>query len=136
MTDELIKTIKKQITWLDNNAKSTNIQAISIVVNKLQILAQTLSEDVTQAYALMNETEDNYKAAIAKFVAEYDGGVAKAERLAEVEFVALKKQWTQAKNIYKGLDMLLDRLDKISDSQRQRVSVVKQSDLKNVDGIK
>lgn len=132
MKDEIIKDIGRNIVWLDKNAKSDNILIISQVINKLQIQAATLANDVTKLYALMNNNEDIYKEALAKFVTNYDGSIAKAERAAEAEYAHLKKEWTEAKNLYKRFDVILDRIDKICDSYRQRISVVKQAELKNV----
>lgn len=125
MTDAVIKSIHESIQWLDDHKTSNNVKALVKVIDNLTIKAVTLGTLVTDSYALMNEAEDDYKISVAKFVDDYDGSAAKAERAAEVKYASKKKHWTGAKNTYKKLDMLLDRIDKICDSHRQRVSVLK-----------
>jgi hypothetical protein len=89
---------------------------------------------VTEAYSLQNILEDEYKHSVAEFRKEYKGGVGKGEIEAEVEFADKKRDWTQAKNIYKKLSMKLDRIDKILESHRQSISVVVKTSLKNMTG--
>lgn len=132
MSDAIIAAIAKNIKWLDEHDKSNSTTSITNVVNKLQIQAVTLSKDVVAAYALMNTAEDDYKTAVAKYESEYEGSNAVAKQKAVVEYAGLKKAWTDAKNVYKRLDSFLDRIDKISDSQRQKISVIKQAELKNI----
>lgn len=132
MSDAIIKEIGKNIVWLGKNFESDNILLISQKLNQLQVQAATLANEVSIAYALMNDNEDAYKQNVAQFVTNYEGSIAKAERAAEAEFAPLKREWTKAKNAYKRLDTILDRIDKICDTYRQRISVVKQAELKNV----
>jgi hypothetical protein len=132
MSDETIKQIEKNLTWLNERSKSVNILAITRVVNNLLVHAKTLSDDVSEAYALMNVYEDEYKISVAKYVSGSSISTAKAEREAEVEYADLKRNWTDAKNTYKRLDNFLDRIDKIADAQRQKISVIKQTDMKNL----
>jgi hypothetical protein len=132
MTEKLIADIRHNIAWLDKNAKSDNTTLISQSVAKLNIQAMTLAEAVTDAYAAMNELEDDYKIAVDEFTSAFEGSIAAAEPRARATHAAKKREWTKAKNTYKTLDVLLDRIDKISDSQRQRVSVIKQADMKHL----
>ena len=125
MTDEIITAIHKSIKWLDDHKTSNNITDLVIVIDDLTINAAYLGTLVTEAYQLMNETEDEYKIAVADYVTSFDGSTAKAERHAEVEHQGKKRDWTAAKNGYKKLSMMLDRIDKICDAHRQRVSVMK-----------
>jgi hypothetical protein len=125
MTDEILTAIHKSIKWLDNHKTSNNITDLVIVIDDLTINAAYLGTLVTEAYQLMNETEDEYKIAVAAYVTAFDGSTAKAERHAEVEYQDQKRDWTAAKNGYKTLSMMLDRIDKICDAHRQRVSVMK-----------
>lgn len=128
----IIDEIRRNIQWLESHAKSNNIVNITSVVNKLMTQSVTLADDVVEAYAIMNRAEDAYKHALAKFVTESEDSKAKSEKQAEYKFSHLKSEWTEAKNVYKRLDTLLDRLDKICDHQKQRISVIKQTDLKHV----
>ena len=132
MKNNIIIQIKKSITWLDEHKKSNSIVPISKVINSLTIDSVTLGDTVSDAYALMNELEDNYKIAEANFINEFEGSNAAAERAAEAHLAAEKRLFTEAKNTYKRLNTFLDRIDKICDAYRQMISVVKQTDLKNV----
>ncbi len=135
-TAELITLIDKQVAWLDAklDQKSNDIIGVSKVKDKLAILSEGLGEVVTDAYGIMNELEDEYKFAIAQFKKDFKGGVAKGEIEAEVEFAGKKKDWTQAKNMYKKLNMKLERIDKILESHQQSVSVLVKTGLKNMTG--
>lgn len=131
MTDEIIKSIQESIAWLDKNSKSSNIVSISRTVDNLLIKAAALGEEVTSAYALMNELEDDYKYAVAKHV-EKAASAAKGEREAEVKYYKKKQDWTAAKNAYKKLNSWLERIDKICDGRKQTISVLKNVELKGV----
>jgi hypothetical protein len=132
--EKLIDLINKQIKWLDDNIKSNDILTVGKVLDKLSILAESFGEVVTEAYSIQNILEDEYKHSVAEFRKEYKGGVGKGEIEAEVEFADKKRDWTQAKNIYKKLSMKLDRIDKILESHRQSISVVVKTSLKNMTG--
>lgn len=130
--DEILKEIGKNIIWFGKNAESDNLLTISEKLMQLQVQAATLASIVIDAYALMNEAEDKYKNAVDTFVRDFEGSVAAAEPRARAEHADLKVGWTTAKNLYKRFDIILDRVDKICDAVRQRVSVVKQSEMKNL----
>jgi hypothetical protein len=132
MKQKIIDQIRDNIKWLEDNAESDNIMAITQIENKLQIQAGTLAGEVIKAYAVMNELEDAYKFKMAEFISTSDKSEAKARAAGEATFQKEKKDWTAAKNTYKRFDVILERIDKICDSQRQRISVVKQADLKNI----
>lgn len=132
MTDELIKQINDSIKWLAENPHTNNVVKIVKLIDKLTVSAMTLGESVSQAYSLMNNAEDEYKIAVAKFISKAKTSAAKAERDAEAKYSDLKLEWTSRKNLYKRYDTFLDRIDKICDSYRQRVSVLKQTDLKHL----
>lgn len=131
----IIDDIMTNIDWLEKRVKSENIVELGVVLDKLSIQSLYLATQVTDAYELMNQAEDDYKHSVAKFVKEYDGSLAKAEREAEVEFKSKKEHWSACKSVYKKLDVLLDRIDKIIESHRQRVSVIKQTNLKHITGV-
>jgi len=130
MIDEILSNVK----WLDANAKSEDILNKGIVLDKLSIQCVYLAEQVSDAYGFMNNAEDAYKIAVADYCKNSTEGVAKSEKSAEVEFAHLKRGWTDAKNGYKRLSMFLERIDKVLESSRQRISVVKQTGLKNMTG--
>lgn len=130
MIDEILSNVK----WLDANAKSEDILNKGIVLDKLSIQCVYLAEQVSDAYGFMNNAEDAYKIAVAEYCKNSTEGVAKSEKSAEVEFANLKRDWTDAKNGYKRLSMFLERIDKVLESSRQRISVVKQTGLKNMTG--
>ena len=131
---DMIDDILKNIKWLEDRITSEDIVNIGIVLDKISIQAMYFSSQVSDAYALMGEAEDSYKHAVAAFIRGFAGSTAKAEREAEIEYASLKLRWTAAKNMYKKLDMFLDRVDKVIESHRQRVSVIKQTVLKNMTG--
>ena len=131
----MIEEIKKSIDWLEARIKSENIVEIGIVLDKLSIQALYLATQVTDAYELMSQAEDDYRHAVADFVVGRQGSLAGAEREAEVKFREKKEHWTACKSMYKKLDMYLDRVDKIIESHRQRISVIKQTNLKNITGV-
>lgn len=130
--DAIIKEIGKSIRWFDQNAESDNLVLLSQNLTRLVAQSATLANEVILAYALMNESEDNYKIAVDEFVRNFEGSTAAAEPRARAEHAGLKRDWTTAKNLYKRYDIILDRVDKICDAIRQRVSVVKQAEMKNV----
>lgn len=132
MKDSVITSIGQSINWLEKNSESDNLLLISQKVSHLQVQSATLAREVYIAYAMMNESEDRYKAAVDKFISEYEGSNAAAEPRARAANEELKKTWTAAKNLYKKMDMILDRIDKISDAYRQQISVVKQAEMKNL----
>ena len=112
-TSELITLIGQQITWLDDNIHSQDMVSTGKVLDKLSILAESFGEIVTDAYGLMNELEDDYKHSVAEFRHKSTAGVGKSEIEAEVKFAEKKRDWTQAKHIYKKLSMKIDRIEKI-----------------------
>lgn len=127
-TEQIIKDLK----WLEERKTSTDITSTSQVLSHLALLTVRLGEEVSDAYALMNELEDTYKAKYANYVKNFEGSVAKAELAAEADLAEDKKNWTAARNGYKKLSTYLDRCDKVLDAFRQSVSVIKAVDLKHV----
>jgi hypothetical protein len=133
--DEIIVDIKKSIDWLDQRIRSENIVELGVVLDKLSIQSLYLATKVSEAYNLMNEAEDDYKHCVASFIKNYAGSRAKADVEAEDLFKDKKIHWTQCKGVYKYFALYLDRVDKIIESHRQRISVIKQTNLKNLTGI-
>lgn len=129
---EIVDEIDKSIKWLDDRVKSEDIIGISMVVDKLAIQSMYFSSQVSDAYELMSKAEDDYKHSCAEYIRSHTGSKARAEIEAEVEYKAKKEHWTDMKCIYKKLDTYLDRLDKIIEAYRQRVSVIKQASMKNL----
>lgn len=130
MNNESIEAIQKAIEWLNNNKRSNNIVKFVKVIDELTIQLSYVGTLVSEAYESMNNAEDEYKISVAKFMSEFDGSAAKAEKAAEVEFAEKKKSWTFYKNSYKRLNTFMERVDKICDSHKQRISVMKNIDLK------
>jgi uncharacterized protein YaaR (DUF327 family) len=128
----LEESITGSINWLDKHKDSNNILNISKVIDNLAIKSATLGEMVSEAYALMNEAEDDYKISVAKFMSEATSSAAKAERDAEAKYAEQKRHWTACKNTYKKLDNFLERIDKICESHRQRISIMKMAEMKNI----
>lgn len=131
---DVVDKMRLDIKWLNDHKKSTNVSHITTVLDSLTINAITLGEMVSDAYELMNNLEDDYDIAKAEFIKVYDGSnaAAKMEVDADKALVVKRKAFTEAKNGYKRLNMFLDRVDKLLDAHKQRVSVVKQTDLKHV----
>lgn len=132
MTEETIVKIHGLIRWLEDNRDSQNVNEISIHLGDLAIHSMYFGEQVSDAYADMNNSEEKYKGSVAKFVAKSTGPAAKSEREAEVLYEEDRKAFIDSKNLFKKLNSKLDRIDKILDHYKQRVSVIKQTDLKHV----
>lgn len=122
---DTIDQIEKCIQWLSDNDKSNNLVEICKVIDKLAVLSVSIGHQVSSAYGVANELEDDYDIAFAKEVSSSANSVAKAEREAEAKLGEKKKLHTQAKNNYKKLDMYLNRIDRVIESYRQLVSVSK-----------
>jgi hypothetical protein len=131
----MVDDIMKNVEWLDAHVRSENIIELGMVLDKLSIQSMRLAQEVSDAYELMSKAEDDYKHSIALFVKGFEGSMAKAEREAEVEFKEKKEFWTACRSAYKRIDMFLERVDKVIESHRQRVSVIKQTSLKNLTGV-
>lgn len=131
---QIIDDIRKNLDWLTLNRASNNITNIVIVIDDLSIQSATLGELKSDAYDLMSDLEFDYKDSVAKFVAKYEGATAKAERVAEVEYSEKKRLWKDSEKAYYRLKSWIDRLDKILDAHKQRVSVEKQTGLKHMTG--
>lgn len=127
---ETIEQIDEVITWLGQNEKSSNLVELCRKIDKLAVLSVSIAHDVSTAYGVMNELEDEYKIAFARGISSSRDSVAKAERHMEAELSEEKKLYTRARNNYKKLDMYLDRIDRVIESYRQLVSVSKM-DLKH-----
>jgi hypothetical protein len=119
---DVIKQIDVCIKWLDANNKANNLLDIAKTIDRIAVLSVNVGHMVSEAFALQNDLEDEYKGAFAKFIAESTESVAKAEVKAEAALLP--------KNGYKKLSVYLDRLDKVIESYRQFVSVSKM-DMKN-----
>lgn len=130
--DELITLIKRQIDWLDANITNTNAVAVTQVCDKLSVLSFNFGDIVTQAYELMNQAEDDYKLAVATFKKEFKGSVARSEVEVDVACDEKRRLFTQAKNVYKRLNVQLERIDKILDSRKQSVSVLMKTEGKRI----
>lgn len=124
----MIEEVDKVIKWLEANKQSENIVRISQVLNQLAILSSTVSQQVTEAYAVMNELEDNYDIAYAEEtvkVMKEGNSAAGTKPIVEAKLAGTKKSFTSAKNIHKKLSMYLDRMDRIADFYKQYVSNLK-----------
>ena len=130
-TDRIISGIK----WLEERTDSTDIIGLSQGLNRLAILTVRLAEEVTGAYALQSELEDTYDTKLAKRFSELTTSgtsAAAAKPIVEAELAEDRKQWTQAKVLYKKLNSFLDRSDRVMDTFRQYISCQKQADMKNI----
>lgn len=127
---DTIEQIDEVITWLKENEKSNNLVEICRKIDRLAVLSVSVAHDVSTAYSIMNELEDEYDIEFAKGISSSQDSVAKAERKMEATLAEEKRLYTKAKNNYKKLDMYLDRIDRVIESYRQLVSVSKM-DLKH-----
>lgn len=130
-TDRIIKGLQ----WLEDRTNSTDIISITHGLNTLAILAVRLAEEVTDAYELQCELEDEYDTAFAKRFSELTSNgtsAAAAKPAVEAELADAKKEWTRAKVLYRKLSTFLERVDRVLEAFRQSVSVQKAADLKNV----
>lgn len=132
-TDNIIKGIK----YLESQANSNDISTIAKALNRLAILTVRLGEEVTNAYQLQSDLEDEYDIAFAKRFSELTAGgtsAAAAKPMVEAELAEKKKDWTAAKVGYKKLSSFLERVDRVLDTFKQSQSVIKATDLKHLSG--
>ena len=130
-TDRIISGLK----WLEERTNSTDIVSLSHGLNQLAILTVRLGEEVTDAYALQSELEDNFDEAYAKRFSELTArgtSAASAKPIVEADLAEKKREWTQAKVMYKKLNSFLERVDRVLDTYRQSISCQKQADMKNI----
>ncbi len=129
---QTVQKIYDVVRWLENNGSSQAITDIVIKLDELAIQSMWLAEGVSDAYAARNDAEENYKHAYAKAITNSAESVAKAEKRAFVDNEALRKEFLMWDNLYQKFRMKLDRIETVLDTHRQRVSLLKQMDLKNV----
>jgi hypothetical protein len=130
-TESIIKGLK----FLEGLENSNDISTIAKALNRLAILTVRLGEEVTDAYQLQSEFEDIYDTKFAKRFSELTANgtsAAAAKPIVESELADLKKDWTAAKVAYKKLSGFLDRVDRVLDTFRQSVSVIKAADMKHL----
>jgi Mn-dependent DtxR family transcriptional regulator len=123
-----IDMIQECITWLDQNSKSNNLVKISQTIGRLSILSVSLGHDVSNAYTLASEFEDNYDIAFAERFSKLtkEGtSAAAAKPIVEAELHKEKRDWTSARNGYKRLSTFMDRVDRVQEAYRQLISVSK-----------
>lgn len=132
---EVVEKIGVSIKKLERLKDSTAIVEIGSICNTLSIDSSYFAKLVADSYALMNETEDEYKQKIAEEVDKLTSeGIpaSRAERLAENKFKDYKKTWTDSKNLYKRYSLYLERIDRILDEFKQYCSSVKMTDMKRI----
>jgi hypothetical protein len=131
ITEKIGISIKK----LERLKESSAIVEIGAICNTLSIDSSYFAKLVADAYAVMNEAEDEYKMKISQEVELLTTSgmpASKAEKVAENKYNEDKKTWTQAKNLYKRYSLYLDRIDRILDEFKQYCSSVKMTDLKRI----
>lgn len=132
MNQETLIKIHQTIKWLEDNSKTQDIDTMSIKLNELALYTVYFSEQVSDAHQQMDLAEEDYKSATAKYVAESTLPAAKSEREAEVLFGPMRKEFILMKSIQRKCKGLLDRVDRVLDHHKQRVSVVKQAEMKHI----
>lgn len=129
--NETLDGINKDIEWLEDNVKSTDIARLSSTISHLSIQCYYFSSCVSDAYALRNDLEDTYKRAKAEYIRNSSEGITKAKELVEVALFDKKKELTDAENTHQRLKAYASSFDTILDAFRQKISVVKELDVKN-----
>lgn len=132
-TDSIIKGLR----YLESQTNSNDISTIAKALNKLAILTVRLGEEVTDAYKLQSELEDDFDAAYAKRFSELTASgtsAAAAKPIVEAELIEMKRDWTAAKVGYRKLASFLERVDRVLDTFKQSQSVIRTTDLKHLSG--
>lgn len=132
-TDSIIKGL----TYLEGLQNSNDITTIAKALNRMSILTVRLGQEVTDAYQLQSELEDEYDIAYAQRFSELTTtgtSAAAAKPIVEAELAEKRKDWTAAKVGYKKLSGFLDRIDRVLDTFKQSQSVIKATDLKHLSG--
>jgi hypothetical protein len=126
--------IESYINWFSNNAKSTDLTAISLTLGKMSTQCYYFSKLVSDAYDLQSEAEDEFKTARSAFVRDYSGGVTKAQAIAEADPVVKEKRvaYTKANSVYMRLKNYSQQFEQILDCKRQFISVEKSLNVKGV----
>lgn len=130
--EETIRKIHEIISYLQANASSNDVNDLSIKLNELSVHAVYFAEHVTDAFALMNNSEDAYKTAVAGYISESTLPAAKSEREAETKFANLRKEFLDNKNLQRKFSTKLDRIDKVLDHFKQRISVINKMEGKHL----
>jgi len=126
--------INKALKWIEENKKSLNVVQLSQALVSLGLLCSSLSHLVHDAYELQTYAEHNYDTLFAQRFTEVTKGkemsAAAAKPAIEWELSEKKKEFLDAKIVFKKLSSQLDRLDKIQEGLRTLVSTLK-TDLKH-----
>lgn len=130
----IIDEIEKSITWINNNSKSTDIASLSTATTKMSGDCYFFSKMVSDAYELMSTTEDEYKAAKAAYIRDSKDGITKAKEIVDCdeEVAKLKKIATDANNLHNRYRRYAAAFDTVLDCARQKISVYKTLDAKNI----
>lgn len=130
-----ITKIHEIINWLTINVGSQDINELGIELNKLSIWAANFADQVADAHEMMNTLEHSYDVLLLEYTKEHGserGQGAKAERDGELKYADKKKEFNEYKNLYKRLQLKLASIDRIMDTFKQRVSALKQLELKHL----
>ena len=133
--DEVLDSIHGCIRWFNENNESTNISSVSEKLDEFNVLLARFNELCMDAFEVEATLEDEYKSFYAKRVQELvnsGASVNKAENQVVVELIEKKKEWTSAIVTFKKFKSRLERFDKIIDGKRQRISVAKMTEMKNL----
>jgi|GEM_PF-6466807 len=126
--------IEDYIKWFSNNAKSTDLTAISLTLGKMSTQCYFFSKLVSDAYDLKNEAEDEFKTVRSAFIRDYSGGVTKAQAIAEADPLVREKRlaFTKADSVYARMKNYAGQFEQIMDAKRQFISVEKSLNVKNI----
>lgn len=124
---EVIDEILERLEWLKGVKGSYDLVNISRKLDEIGILLVTLGTHVTDAYEAVSEAEDDYDIAFAKRFSELckEKSAASAKPQVEAELDEKKRTLTKHKINYKKLNTFLERCDKVIETHRQSLSILK-----------
>ncbi len=132
--DKSVSEIEILISWFSDNAKSSNLVAISMTLGKMSTQCYYFSKLVSEAYELQANCEDVFKEQKALFIKNSSESATKAGMVVEADpYVRqAKRNFTDASNVYFKLKNHSHQFEHIMDCVRQRISVEKSLNVKGI----
>lgn len=121
-----IDQTKEDIEWLKKNIHTQDIDKVTKVLNRIGINSFYVAEQIADAHALMNASENDYKKALVDYQSQHiNEGVGKSKVDAEAEYSGMRLEWKDAESIYKRLNLIYDSIQTVLETHRQRISYLK-----------
>lgn len=130
-----IVRIHELLNWFAKNEETVDIGTMTIRLGELSTWTANFADQVAGAHEQMNNSELAYDRAVLESIramTEAGVSVAKAERDAKAEHIGKKGEYIKWKNLYKQFELKIKAIDRVIDVRKQRVSTLKQMEMKNL----